>query len=75
MLRAMREIVETFERGDRRVTIFRRPNGTFGLIWEHYSNDPYEECWIPDARVPETFCDTLQTAKREAQGRLGCDSN
>jgi len=56
--------------GKWRVTIFRRADRTYGLDWEHYSDDPYEHCWIPDTKCSETFCDTLEIARREAQGRI-----
>jgi 8-oxo-dGTP pyrophosphatase MutT (NUDIX family) len=58
------------EARDRRVTIFRRDDGTYGLLWEEYSDDPREQCWVIVGRRTESFIDTLETARREATGRL-----
>ena len=65
----MRENIETLTRGKWRVTIFQRSNGTYGLDWEQYSDALYEHCWIL-CRQCETFCDSLDTARREAIARL-----
>jgi hypothetical protein len=67
--------IETIEKGKWRVSVFERPNGTYGLAWEFYSDDPDELCWIPDMRQPETFCPDLETAKREARDRIELISN
>jgi hypothetical protein len=68
----MQENIETLYNTSRtwRVTIFRRADGSYGLDWEHYSDDPYEHCWIPDMRCSVSFFDTLKTAQCEAQGRM-----
>jgi hypothetical protein len=55
--------------GKHRVTIFSREDGTYGLYFEEYSDDPYEECFVPTIQSA-SFIDTLETARREAQGRL-----
>jgi len=74
-MKNVNETIETISRGDTRVTIFRRPNGTYGLAWEQFSHDPYEECWIPSSRHPESFLDSLETARKEANGRLNSNGN
>ena len=68
----MQEVVETVYAPDnkRRVTIFKRANGSYGLEWEVYSDDPYELCWIPTPKFV-SICDGLDIARREARGRLG----
>jgi hypothetical protein len=66
----MQRIVLTMEMNNWRVRVFQRENGTYGLAWEHYSDDPDELCWIPDMSQPETFCADLETAEREARERI-----
>jgi hypothetical protein len=71
-MNAKQENVETIYNETRtwRVTIFRRPDGTFGLEWEKYIDDePAHPFWAP-MRYGVTFCDTLETARREAHGRF-----
>ena len=64
--------VEAFynETRNRRVTGFQRDDGTYGLLWEEYSSDPYEQCWVIVGRRSESFIDTLETALRENTERL-----
>jgi hypothetical protein len=71
----MRQDIETIydASGKRRVTIFRRDDGTYGLYWEEYSDDPYEECFIASPGRGTSFIDTLETARREARGRIGLE--
>jgi hypothetical protein len=67
------KVIETIYNasGNRRIHVYRRDDGTYGLEWEEYSNHPYEKCWIPCPGVGVSFCDTFETAFREARGRLG----
>lgn len=54
----------------RRVIIFQREDGTFGFAKEHFSDHPLERCWLPDPQG-ESFCDSLETVRREVYGRVG----
>lgn len=54
----------------RRVIIFERADGTFGFLEEHFSEEPFEHCWIPVFRQTESFCDSLDTVVREVYGRV-----
>ena len=64
------EIIYSPDRG-RRVTIFRRADGTFGFFEEYYSQDRFEDCWIPlFNRHTESYCDSLETVRREVYGRV-----
>ncbi len=54
----------------RRVVIFQRQDGTFGFVEDRYSDDPYEQCWIEQTGYSESFCDTLETVRREVFGRV-----
>jgi hypothetical protein len=61
-----------------RIVIFRNTYGSYGLQWEAYvpkddNPDPEDErpfgnLWVP--KHPVTFCDSFETARREAQRRL-----
>ena len=53
----------------RRVRIYMRRNGSYGLYWEEYSDHAQDECFVPSAQGT-SFIDTLETARREARGRL-----
>ena len=52
----------------RRAVIFRRKNETYGFLEEIWSDDPYEQCWIP--RENGAICDSEETALKEATGRI-----
>jgi hypothetical protein len=54
----------------RRIHIFCRDDGTFGFYEEHFSDEPYEHCWIPRSPATESFCDTLEAVIREVHGRV-----
>jgi hypothetical protein len=56
--------------GNRRVIVFRRENGTYGFTEEHFSDEPLEQCWIPQRPDSESFCDSEETAVKEATGRV-----
>jgi hypothetical protein len=56
--------------GFRKVVIFERDDGSFGFESWHFSDDPEELTWIPDGPVGESFCETQETAEREARGRV-----
>lgn len=53
----------------RRVVFERNADGSIGFREDVWSNDRYEHCWIP-SRWPDSHCDTMETAMREARGRL-----
>lgn len=55
----------------RRVTIFRRDDSSFSFLEEYFSNEPLERCWLPStAQRSIPFCDSFETAIREAAGRI-----
>jgi hypothetical protein len=55
----------------RRVTIFRRDDGSFSFLEERFSDDPREQCWLPQThRRSIPICDSFETATREAAGRI-----
>ena len=54
--------------GTRRVDIFRRRNGTYGFEESYWH--PRDRCWIPIGPQSDSFTDSLETALREAQGRV-----
>ncbi|MEX0611074.1 MAG: hypothetical protein WD738_16210 [Pirellulales bacterium] len=54
-----------------RVRIFQAPNGSYGFVEEVFSDDPFELCWLPiTAGRSHPVCDTVETALREAHGRI-----
>jgi hypothetical protein len=71
MRRALAETVYSAD-SKRRMNIYLRDEGCCELELEKYSDDPYEHCWIPYTKSI-SFCDTLETARREAVGRLGLE--
>ncbi len=54
----------------RRVVIYKRDDGTFGIEQEYFSNEPRELCWIPRGGRTESFLDSLERAEAEARGRF-----
>jgi len=57
--------------GHRRVVIFDLGDGTFTFIEEKYSDLPEERCWLPRVdRRSRPICDSIETAIREAIGRV-----
>lgn len=56
--------------GKRRVLIVERGPGLYGFEVEHFSDDPFEMCWIPFGRYSYSLCDSIETAEREAFGRV-----
>jgi hypothetical protein len=69
----MESVVKVFvhQDGKRRVLIVRHPNGSHGFEEEYWSDGPLELCWCRCTKNPLTICDTLETAEREALGRIG----
>ena len=65
-------VVETLTHADglRRVQLFQRDDGTFGFCKEHFSTDPFEQCWIPHWPASECIAASLDVARREAYGRV-----
>jgi hypothetical protein len=57
------------DEGKRRVIIYQRAKGTFGFEKEYFSDDEFEHCWMP-CGGGFSFCDTFETALREARGRV-----
>ncbi|HLY72824.1 MAG TPA: hypothetical protein VKU80_01795 [Planctomycetota bacterium] len=51
-----------------RVQVFHRDNGTFGFEEERFQKE--EQCWIPFGRYSESIIDSLESAIREATGRV-----
>lgn len=56
--------------GKRRVHIVDRGDGTYGYEEEHFSDDPFEMCWVPRRQFPLTICDSSQRAEREARAAV-----
>jgi hypothetical protein len=53
------------------VIIFQREDGSFGFEEECYSDDPLEQCWIPQThRRSAPYCDSFEIVMREARGRI-----
>src|SRR6185503_626230 len=61
------EVIYSPER-NARVQVFRRGNGTFGFEEERFQKE--EQCWIPFGRYSEAIIDSLESAVREAAGRV-----
>jgi hypothetical protein len=59
----------------RRVVFYKHQGDSFTFEEECWSDDPYERCWIL-RRSPDSICDSLETAKAEAAGRIDwlCDT-
>lgn len=55
---------------ERRVVIYQRDDGSFGFVEDYFSELPLEHCWIESDRDTESFCDTLETVRREVYGRV-----
>ena len=56
--------------GKQRVLIVRRENGNFGWEVEHWSDEPFEFCWIRRRQYPFSICSSEEIALREALGRV-----
>ena len=56
--------------GKRRVLIVRRDNGMFGFEEEAFSEEPFENCWLPCGEDTFALCESEETAEREARGRI-----
>ena len=54
----------------RRVVFFQRQNGTLGFRAEYFSEDPYEQCWMPKGPDDDSICDNWDILMREAEGRI-----
>ncbi len=61
------EVIYSPER-NAQVQIFRRGNGTVGFSELRFH--PEERCWIPFGRYSEAIIDSVQSAIREATGRV-----
>ena len=56
--------------GQKRVVFCLNADSTYGFRHERWSEEPLEHCWVPSA-WPDSRCDSLEEAKREAAGRVG----
>jgi hypothetical protein len=56
--------------GKRRALVFQRDDGTFGFDEEHFSDDSWEQCWVPSGLHSECRCDSLEIAIREMTDRV-----
>lgn len=56
--------------GKFRVIIFQREDGSFGFEDQKFSDDILEQRWIPRGRYSECFCDSAETAAREARSQV-----
>jgi hypothetical protein len=84
MRKEIGEVVETLyhENGNFRIVICRNSDGTYSLHWEMYvpknenpdpeDEPPYGDFWVW-MRHGVTFCDSLETTRREALGRLSAE--
>lgn len=55
----------------RRVVVVQTADGSYGFVEEFFSTEPEEQCWIPVTKgrsIP--ICDSIETALREARGRV-----
>ena len=68
--RPVNEVLRTISAssGERRVEIYRRPDGTFGF--EEWRYDESEQAWLPFGRYSHAIIDTLENAEREARARV-----
>lgn len=55
-------------RRNSKIEIFRRENGTYGFAELRFAGE--EKCWIPFGRYSEAVVDSVETAIREARGRV-----
>ncbi len=53
----------------RRVVFEQNSDGSIGFQEEIWTDEPYGPVWYV-GRWPDSHCDTLETAMREARGRL-----
>lgn len=57
--------------GKRRVHIVRCDDGTFTFTEERFSDDPFDQAWIPQTyRRSAPGCSSSEAALREARGRV-----
>ena len=57
--------------GKWRVVISQRDDGTFTFVEERFSDEPHEQCWLPQTfRRSMPICNSEETALREAAGRI-----
>ena len=63
-------VIRTFlsSDGNRKVEIFQREDGTFGFAELRFGAD--ENCWLQVGRYSIAIIDTLDSAIREAKGRV-----
>lgn len=66
-MRVIREIHS--KKRDRKVCIFQREDGSYGFEEWSFSDDPFENTWLPITRGA-TFAPDLEIALREAYGRV-----
>jgi hypothetical protein len=52
-----------------RVVIYPNADGSFGFRDEVWSDEPTERCWVPRL-WPDSHCDTVESAMREAAARI-----
>ncbi len=66
------KIVKTIYSIDKKnkIDFIQKSNGTFYFEEEHFSEDPLEMYWITVYAQFQTICDSLDTAIREAKGRI-----
>ena len=66
------ETIRTIYSADRlkRVSVFRRDDGTFGFLEEYFSEAPREQCWVPKFQSTESFCPSENVALTEIFGRV-----
>jgi hypothetical protein len=53
----------------KRVVFYKRLEDSFGFVEESWSEDEYEQGWFPNP-WPNSICASLETAMREATGRI-----
>ena len=76
----MRSVVKELVSADgkRKVEIVQRADGVFGFEAWRFSDEPREQCWIPDGQYSVCLATDAATAEREARGRVywlkDCDS-
>ena len=68
----MHEITKEVFTDDKKhkVEIFRREDGTYGFSAYVFSDDPYEQMFIPYGRYSECIVPNEESALAEAKGRV-----
>ena len=67
-VQTVREIEDITQK--RKVIFYRRPDGTYFFEEWYFSEEPLEMSWIPRPLAGIGIYDSIETALREAKGRI-----